>query len=541
MWKTYSYPSFSGGLATRSSRPNECTQFDNLDVDRDGYARCRLPSYLLNTVGALGSGLCVGVGKTVCPTGTPDKVIIAKDGLTFYYTAVRAANAPANSQPPFGSMPLTFSYFTVPASPDGSPVYFETMLDSTYYPKVYMACENFSQIVKWDGTSATASYCTGSPSNPILCCAFQQQLVVVSKSLPNVVYFSDTADPESWPSSNKFQIDAKYGPIVAMAAQDTNLYVFTADAILYITGALSSPYVGVMHPYISCVSQSCVSAMGTNIVFMSKDNNYYTLSGSLSLISDSIRGSLFGGYPIRATVGTAWTALTPSFFFVRAPQSNPSLGATVSTPATTAYPNFLLGYERQRYGYWGRYTYPITSGPGASIPRQCVVSYVEDWGSLLLPDGAGDVYIQPLMDSYFTDPVGVFPNMSPQSDPGIGSAPVVPVRSVVATSILDPENDPTMTYLFRKGRAYGSGSNITLATSMYVGASQAETPTVTLTPTPSATTLPCQWNLPGIDGSINSSPLEFNRVQNTISGNGLVLMRLEYDYSQQRRNLLSYS
>ena len=546
---TFKFPPYTGGLAVRSEKPNEGPIFENFDIDKDAYPRYRLPSYLLHATGALGTAMAVGIGKTVCPSGTPPKMILAKTGTTFYYTPLYTSDSQYLCPVVAGkygqlSIPFTFSSFTFPtgwASTGDDPVRFETMLNGSFYPRVYMVNKNWAGVASWDGTAAAAVAVTGSPANPNLICEFANHLFVVTSTDPNMLYFSDTANPESWPSTNKFQVSAKWGPIVALAVQDDRLYIFTTTGILYLIGDPTSPYIGVIHPNITCVSQNTVGQYGSAMVFMGRNNNYYTLSGSVSLISDAIRGAPAGGIPCRGSIGNSWGVLTPSYFVVCCPQQqSQSASPKVPTTATTTYPCSLLINERQRFGYWGRYTYGPTTGVGNKIPWQCVVGYMEEWQSLVLPTGNGDVYIQPLMDARHSLPPNSFPNLSPPSDQGINGVGTVVIRSTLQTSIFIPEKDPTMTYRFMQGRLMGFGSNMAVSLNLYDGAAQVlDTPNL-ITATLDVTQLPLQWFCPGVDGTSTSAMLEFNRIQLTVSGTGLVLVGMEFDYMPQRRCFQSY-
>ena len=261
---TFPFPKFTGGYSHDPAKPNECAQFDNVDVSRDGYSATRIPSFLLHTTGGLDGTMCTGVGRAVCPAGTAAKLLVAKSS-SVYYTNINTS--PNSFQLPLSRLPLSFSSFTLPSSTDDYPTYFVTMLNASFIPTVYVINLNQGGVVAWDGSSGSSAVVSGSPANPFLGCSYNNHLYVVSSNTPNILQFSDTANPGSWPSTNQFQIDASYGQIVALVAQDDRLYIFTEQAILYMVGDPTTPYVGVMHPYVTCVSQSSISQFGSMCVF----------------------------------------------------------------------------------------------------------------------------------------------------------------------------------------------------------------------------------------------------------------------------------
>ncbi len=532
--KTYKFPYFTGGLSTNPSKPTECAQFDNFDVRRDGYSQTRQSTFLINTTTAIGTSMCVGLYRTsIASESNPAAMlIVAKTGTTFYSTPILGSYLnTATFSMPLNHLPLSFTSFTVPTSPGDSPVYFESMLDANFAPKVYMVNPNFGGVLLWDPSnpSGSASVISGSPANPYLIVEFSGRLFVVTTASPNVIQFSNPADPSTWSSTDKFQIASKWGPIVALMSQDDKLYIFTTTAILYMTGDPTAPYVGVMHPYITTVSQSTISQFGPLCMFAGRDNNIYSLAGSVNLTSDPIRGEMFGGTYLGngANTTNAWGALTPFYYFLRAPLNTSSSPASPTKGSVTT---FTMVYERERFGYWGRYVYPTNSGLGQSDPYQAIVCYIPEWQAVLLPNGIGDIYLQPLMNSNYP------PNTQPAvpQDYGLTALTPVPVLSVLNTMMFEGEDDKFITKLFRRGMITGSGDLLGISLYLYTNS---DTPTV-IDPTIYRNSLPTQWELPGIDGSSSSASLEFNMIQIIISGTNLILRGMLYDYTLQRYNII---
>jgi hypothetical protein len=206
-------------------------------------------------------------------------------------------------------------------------------------------------------------------------------------------------------------------------------------------------------------------------------------------------------------------------------------------------------HETIRYGYWARYTYPENTGVGQSSPYQSVVAYIPEWGCLLIPNGVGDVYLQPLPDTLFAY---AYVEVKPKSDAGLNGTGLIPIVSTLKTMLSCPGNDPTMTYRMFGGTVYGGGLYPTLSIDLFRGFSQgfsgdeiARNNTVNtseqVVPVLSRTTaLPFQWIISGLDGSDNSPCVEFNLNQITLTGQNLIIVKMDYQYAPVRKSFVNY-
>jgi hypothetical protein len=384
--------------------------------------------------------------------------------------------------------------------------------NSDIYSGVLLMCEkNWPHIVYWDGYSPSASAIAQSPPG-VSCMCIYQNTVVAAINGTNQLYWSDPGDIQTWPTTNTTFIESKWGPITALHSVDDKFYVFCEKGILYITGDLQNPpfFTGVLHPEIGA-TQDATTQYGTAIHFMF-NNNLYTLDGSVNLLSDAIRDQLYVS-PQASTITT-----NDEYIYVRPSQYNSGVGETI-----------VYVFEKLRYGYWAKYTFPNLTGVGQSSSiYQAIVKHISyPWDVFMLAGSNGNLYIQPLLDRNTV--VGTndildadYPNTTP-------------VQTIIQTRLLD-FGDRILTKQFRRIILYGTGTEASVILTMVNSNKESSDVGLLL----SSTSLPCQCTLPVADGTGLDGPTEFQEMAIKITANGLTLQKMEIDFKPVRYNLLTF-
>lgn len=99
--------------------------------------------------------------------------------------------------------------------------------DATTYANLAIIVNAASSVLKWDGS--TLANLGGSPPNGTTIATFKDRVYIASGS---VVYYSDVANPESWPVSNKFNVGLNDGDeITAVKPYFNSLLIFKKNSI----------------------------------------------------------------------------------------------------------------------------------------------------------------------------------------------------------------------------------------------------------------------------------------------------------------------
>lgn len=364
-------------------------------------------------------------------------------------------------------------------------------------------------IVYWNGYSSSASILENSPSN-VFCMCMYQECLVAAVDQTNTLHWTDPGDPSAWPDDSQLDIDTKWGHITNIVSLDDKILIFCEKGILYLNGdIMDEPYVGVLHPEIGAIRGS-VAQYGSSVIF-AFGRNVYTIDGSVSLLSDAIRDNL--NFPQHTRLG-----INDEYVYVRPPLVS---GQEVET----------FVFEKLRYGFWSRQTYPSTTGVGANNSGYSVapgiVKYIaQPWDCFALPGRDGNLYVQPLFDQ-----LGVVGSGDTTPD---GNS-VVPAQSKIETRLLD-FSDRLLTKKFRRGMIYGDGQNVEVKLTMLDNHKNS----TVVYPSLSSTTLPCQFTLPVSDGTLASPPTEFQEMAIEISGENLLIQRIVIDFKPVRYNLISF-
>lgn len=99
--------------------------------------------------------------------------------------------------------------------------------DATIYANLAIIVNAAGSVLKWDGSSL--ANLGGDPQNGTTIATFKDRVYIASGS---VVYYSDVANPESWPVSNKFNVGLNDGDeITAVKPYFNSLLIFKKNSI----------------------------------------------------------------------------------------------------------------------------------------------------------------------------------------------------------------------------------------------------------------------------------------------------------------------
>ena len=110
-----------------------------------------------------------------------------------------------------------------------------------------------------------------------------------------------------------------------------------------------------------------------------------------------------------------------------------------------------------------------------------------------------------------------------------GPEGLVPITTTIKTRPLDL-GDRALTKQWRRGMLYGDGGNITVTMDITTSTGTTSSIPATL----SSTALPCEFNLPVLDGWASDYPAEFVEIALTITGQGMLLRDVVLEYQAKR-------
>jgi hypothetical protein len=452
---------FSGGLSWRQSGPSEAEVFTNWEMARDGFPITRLGTELVNansidTNMINGMGL-IGAGNTMA-TAQVYLVVTKSSGMWYYapfpgsmYTLdTRGAPQLIDGGP--ANYPLTFSTFTPAIIPDFSQVRMESVIDNSGNPWGVFANAQFGGLLQWNAVvGSQATLTAGSPAATIIR-HFNSRLYAAGiANNPYLIQFSDIGNPLSWPTTNTFNILAKYGIITGLEEQLGQLYVFTDRCILVIQGDPPNDFrLIALHPRVGCAYPNTISTLGATTAFYHNGNVYSMSGGEVDNISGKIAGLVING--AGCNPNRAWGALTNFQYVINTSQNNSNVNAPAPTVSQT---NQAYVLQRSRFNFWSLWNYPNNCGVGQFNPYQAVVFAPKSDG-YLIGGGDGNVYHQPFRQ--FGDLNLVTGNEPFTVDVGVTNPyPVSTYRSSQLTM-----GDATMQTMIRRVLVAAQGQNASI-------------------------------------------------------------------------------
>lgn len=375
---------------------------------------------------------------------------------------------------------------------------------------LFICHKSWPHIVYWAGQDFTPALPLANSPSAVFCMCTYQNCLMAAIDGTNSIRFSDPANVFNWPADSEISIDTKWGHITNLVSIDDKVLIFCEKGVLYLTGdLLDSPYVGVLHPEIGAQRRSAAQ-YGSNVVFLF-GQNLYSIDGAINLLSDSIRDNLPTELNTQLAVNDSYVYVCP--------------------PLTSGEGADMYVFEKLRLGFWEHQTYSTATGVGgtnsgyASAPAE--VKYISyPWDCFAIAGLNGNLYIQPLFDK---------DNVVGSNDVTPDGLSTVPVLSKIESRFLD-FSDRILTKKFRRGLIYGEGENIVVKLHLVDNNKNV----ITVTPTLSSTTLPCQFSLPVSDGTLDSPPTEFQELAFYIEGTNLLLQQVSLEFKSVRYNLLNF-
>lgn len=368
-----------------------------------------------------------------------------------------------------------------------------------------MCNKNWPHICYWDGFSASATVLDNSPAGVFSVCMHQNALVAAVDH-SNTIHWTETTDITAWPDVNQITIEPQWGSVTNLVGLDDRVLIFCEKGILYLTGDIQVlPSVGILHPEIGA-ARDMVSQYGSTVVFGFL-NNLYVYDGSINILTEPIRDRL--RFPPHSGVTGSEKKIFTRF-------------ARTSGQTTDMYV-----FDKPHFGGWAYQTFPTTSGVGQSNPVQGIVKYISyPWDCVLIPGGNGNLYAHPFIEQ--TEYIG-------KEDVATSDyLEPVPVVSSFKSRELD-FGDRVLSKQFRRGVIYGEGEDI-IVTLYFTDKNKN---VIQMSPALSSTTLPCQFNLPFLDGTDASIPSEFTELAIKITGTNILIQAIYIDYRPTRYNLIT--
>jgi len=256
----------------------------------------------------------------------------------YYYGANRRLVTIANGIPYYWDG-LTFQQIALPGAdyPSGldttAPIYFETLVN-------YMVAFNgINKPWKWDGT--VASVLANAPADGQFCVLYKEKLFTVPKSEPSTLKWSDSFQPESWPSVNYWDIAKGDGDVVTVLKPYLGeLTVFKRYSIHSLRGTSIDDFrLDLIEPNVGAVGPRAVTFEGMYLYFVADDGIYvYNGAKAENLTRNKIHGlwaAVNQEYLHKAVAGR-WNG----FIWFALPEGS------------STYNNLILAYDPVTRAWW---------------------------------------------------------------------------------------------------------------------------------------------------------------------------------------------
>lgn len=277
----YSFPNFTGGLTSRQAQDNEHQTLINIEPQRDGSMKSIWGSSKINST-SIGSG-------------QPTDMFMGTVANNNFITCI-ATSTPKIYVAVTSSFEPTFSGAFVdktPISPiPGNGLYFSFCQSAlSNNTPIILAGNNTDGLFYYDNSSV--SVFTDIPGVPVDPTAVSQYWGYTVICRGNSIYFSEYADPLTWPVSQEVTLSGQFGEAQQICTFPGKVIVFCRNGIVSVEGNdvdfLSKPIP--FNTHIGSAFPMTISTHGNDIGFLHYTGPYITNSGEMSVtyIGEPIR------------------------------------------------------------------------------------------------------------------------------------------------------------------------------------------------------------------------------------------------------------
>lgn len=259
------YRDFSGGLSTHdiyhAIQPNQVSDVLNLYLDRRTNVWRKRNGYARVNSSALSAGGIRGIWRHYGST----KYLLVANGADIYRDD--------------GSLGATFTSIQGSLANDVD-VFFAAMEISGTLNS--FACNGNNQNVKkWSGSGAMSDL-GGSPPKARAILVHKNFVWLAHATTAQRVVYSDTADPETYPANNFFNLKTPgAGLVMGFAIHQDALIVFKEDSIWRIVGSSNDDFrLEIITASRGCASQRSIVATDDEVFFLGTDRMLYRLQGN---------------------------------------------------------------------------------------------------------------------------------------------------------------------------------------------------------------------------------------------------------------------
>lgn len=150
--------------------------------------------------------------------------------------------------------------------------------------QIILMCNYTDGLYKWDNgaTSASMQAVVGAPPSPIAVCQYQGYTVVCKE---NSLFFSEYADPETWPGGQEISFSGGMGKIVGIAPVVGRLIIVCERGLTELRGTtfaeLSDPVP--VNTVVGSTFPRSISAFGNEVAFLNTTGPYILDTGATQI------------------------------------------------------------------------------------------------------------------------------------------------------------------------------------------------------------------------------------------------------------------
>lgn len=271
-WQIYSFPNFTGGLASTPAQDNEAQELINMEPMRDGRIQSIYGSKKCNS-NDISNVECIDVYAGNVYNNAFCLIAATADPAVYAWTSTSFCP----------SFPQTFTDISA-GGLVGDQYWSFCQASDTSNNQIILMCNYTDGLFKWDnGASSSSMQAIGAaPSSPIAVCQYQGYTVVCKE---NSVFFSDYADPETWPGAQEIELSGGMGEVVGIAPVVGRLLVVCKRGLLELRGNtfadLSEPIP--INTVVGSAFPRTISAFGNEVAFLHYTGPYILDTGSTQI------------------------------------------------------------------------------------------------------------------------------------------------------------------------------------------------------------------------------------------------------------------